>query len=142
MPVNASTNRYSYDAATAFRAYGSAAIVVDGATDALPVDKGTAYWDTSIMTSQEFAVVIDVTAITTTLSTYKLAVEFDDDGTFGSGNTVTELQISPAAVGTYVIHVPRERIPTNSKFMRVNVDITTTGSPSITFAAWAAPIVG
>lgn len=141
MPVNASTNRFPYDAANVFRAYGAAAIVADGSTDALPVDKGTAYWDTSIMTERQFAVVIDVTAITTALSTYKLAVEFDDDGTFGAGNTVTELQVSPAATGTYVIMVPRERIPSNSKFMRVNVDVTSTGTPSITFAAYCAPVV-
>lgn len=140
MPVNASTNRYPYDAETAFRPYGSAAITADGGTNALPVDRGTAYWDNGIMTDYQFAVVIDVTAGTFASHSYRIAVEFDDDGVFGAGNTVTELQVSPTAVGTYVIHVPRERIPANSRFMRVNTDVTG-ATPSITFAAYLSPII-
>lgn len=141
MPVNASTNRYSYDAATAFRAFGSAAITADGGTDALPVDKGTAYWDTSVMTDLQFAVVVDVSAGTFASHSYVIAVEFDADGNFASGSVISDLTVTPTAAGTYVIHVPRERIPADAKFMRLNVNVTG-ASPTITFAAWAAPIVG
>lgn len=141
MPVNASTIRFPVDKETMFRDYNAAAIVADGGTAALPVDKGTAYWNTSVMTSQQFAVVVDVEAALFAAHTYKVAVEFDDNGDFGSGNTITELQVTPTAVGTYVIAVPRERIPTNSRFMRVHVDVTG-ATPSIQFAAWVAPLLG
>lgn len=140
MPVNPSSNRFPYDAATAFRAYGSAAIIADGGTDALPVDAGTSYWDTSIMTNREFAVVVDVTAATFAAHSYKLSVEFDADGDFGAGAIASELQVTPTAVGTYVILVPREMIPAAARYMRVAVDVTGV-SPTITFAAWASPIV-
>lgn len=140
MPVNPSSNRFPYDAATAFRAYTDAAIVADGGTAALPVDAGTSYWDTSIMTNREFAVVIDVTALLAASHTYKLSMEFDADGNFASGAVASELQITPGAVGTYVILVPRERIPADARFMRIAVDVTG-ATPTITFAAWASPIV-
>lgn len=146
MPVNATSVRFPLDSATVFRAYGSSAIVVDGGTTALAVDTAAGYWAKDNAGNQinssalQFAVVIDVTAITTTDSTYKLAMEFDADGNFASGSVVTELQVSPTATGTYVIIVPRERIPAGMNWMRVYADITSSGSPSITFAAWMAPV--
>lgn len=122
MTVMASRARYPIDAETTLRATGQAAVDESTNTDALTLERLTAYWENSqLSTDQELVVVVWVESIDVAeLQAYTVAVEVDELAAFGSAIAIATATLS--ATGFYPIVISRDMIEIkdpDSGFLRV-----------------------
>ena len=149
MSVKTSTNRFEYDAATAFATIASPqTLTASGAsTNALPVDVLIAYWDSGDVASLlDMAVVIETSAVSGTAASATFAVQVAPDSGAFSAPVAVGTAVAVTATGRSVLIVDRSDV-TNALAgsavgsMRLYATITGT-SPSFTFVAYPAPLTG
>lgn len=140
------SHRYIYDAApaTLFRARTDAAVTATADSTEIVLDGLDGYWNTEgELADETFAVVINVTAITTSGdATYSFAVT-GTDGAAGALTGVTLGTLGITAIGQYVVPVDVATIKqADNDFGGVKVALTVGGTTgkSVTYHAWLAQI--
>ena len=108
-----------------------------------------AYWDNNELAHQYVAVEFNVTAAVNGNGTeaYTLAVQVDSALAFDDAPVTVWSQAIPTGVGTYVAILDADTmkaLDANAAFIRASVTLTTgfEGTPSLTYGARMAPVVG
>lgn len=134
---------YIYDADSAFRGPGEAAVVASGEIGTLALDKLVNVRDSdqrNTLGAESYALVIAVSALdlADTDETYVFDVEVQ---AAGGGNAVTAVTFPVVAAGKSVITLDAdtlEKLSADREELALNLTVGGT-TPSITFAAWIAP---
>lgn len=137
---------YIYEADTAFRAPGSAAVTATGEIGTFDLDKieNVRSGETKNKLGAEgYDIVIVVSALDTgdADETYTFDVEVQADG---GGNAVAAGQLAVVGLGQYVIKLDAgtlELLSADREQLALNLTVAGT-TPSIEFAAWVAPARG
>lgn len=147
MSVKASKNRFSIDAETVLQAEASSPITATaGSTNTLSLDALSAYWNSGdLAMKHQFAIIMHVTAIDTGDGdeTYVVGPQVDSVAAF-SDSPVSLSTKTITSTGRYEFVVTREEVEAadaNGAFIRLLATLGGT-TPSLTYHAYVAPIVG
>lgn len=144
MTVSSSLVRFNVDAELALRVEGLANITADAASDALSLDRLSAYWNAGeIATPQQFVIfgAASVLDATTGDETYEFEVQVDSDETFASPVVIKTVAVS--RLGLFVIPIVREELEAvpDAAFLRLNANVAGT-TPIFNYYAYASSYQG
>lgn len=146
MPVNPSSARFAFDGDLVLRARGLSAVTATTATNALLLDRLSAYWNTGDFAQNlQTLAVVEVEASPTGGATHTAAVQVGTGAGFANPTDLFTVSVANNAAGVYLLPFTRERIaqvlPAADR-IRVNFTFAAGTSPTAQFNAFLAQVLG